>query len=447
MFRRKLALSLLLPLAAATFSVHAQDVVGQWQGTIHTRHPVRVVLKVSSKSNGKLQAYIVTVDQYPDRHPVTTISVSHGELEFSIATLPGAYRGKLSDDGSRINGTWTQGSSVPLNFHRATEASSWLTKSKIRLIRVAPGVSLEVVDWGGNGPPLIFLAGLGNTAHVFDNFAPKFIPEYHAYGVTRRGFGASSSPAPNASNYSADQLGDDVLKVMDTLGLKKPVLIGHSIAGEELSSIGSRYPSRVAGLIYLDAGYPYALYSADFADRPPNCCWLDARLDAEGLQSDLNAYLAAGPETDQKQIVSKLLADLLPLENDLEADQKRAELMPPPTSSPTKPKPPSADAAAAIEKSEQRFTDLKVPILAIFANPHSSAGLADMTDEKKAEWNTLFQSQTSAQITAFEKLKSATVVIIPNADHYVFRSNEQEVEKDIKNFLARLNLKTNSEQR
>jgi non-heme chloroperoxidase len=34
------------------------------------------------------------------------------------------------------------------------------------------------------------------------------------------------------------------------------VLVGHSLAGEELSSIGSRYPERVAGLIYLDGGGP-----------------------------------------------------------------------------------------------------------------------------------------------------------------------------------------------
>jgi pimeloyl-ACP methyl ester carboxylesterase len=36
------------------------------------------------------------------------------------------------------------------------------------------------------------------------------------------------------------------------------VLVGHSIAGQELSSIGTRYPNRVGALVYLDAGYPYA---------------------------------------------------------------------------------------------------------------------------------------------------------------------------------------------
>jgi len=435
---RRFGCALLLLLFSVAFSIHAQSIVGQWQGTLQAGKPLRVVLKVSNGTGDKLQAYVISVDQSPDWTPVTTISMTHGELDYSIAMIQGKYHGKLSDDGSRINGTWTQGSSFPLDFQRATEATSWLTNSTIRSVSVAPNVSLEVIDWGGSGPPLVFLAGLGNTAHIFDDFAPKFLSQYHAYGITRRGFGASSSPVPNGSNYSADQLGDDVLKVIDVLGLKTPVLIGHSIAGEELSSIGSRFPDRVAGLIYLDAGYPYALYTADPADRPPNCCGLDADLDARELQSDLNAFLAAGPGTDQMPIISKTSGDLLLLQKDLEAIRKRAELLPPPVQSGTRPKLPFADAASAIDKGEQKYTNIQLPILALFANPHSTARLPHMTDEKRAEFIALDQVQTSAQVKAFQKLKSAQVMIIPNADHYVFLSNEQEVEKDIKDFLNTL---------
>jgi pimeloyl-ACP methyl ester carboxylesterase len=434
MLLRKFALPLLPVLLSATFSLRAQDVAGQWQGTIQSSHPLRVVLKVSLDNAGELQAYLVSIDQSPDRIPVTTISVTHGELDFSIAMIQGTYHGKLRDDGSQIDGTWTQGSPLPLDFQRVTEATSWLTRSTTRSIAVAPGVSLEVIDWGGSGPPLVFLAGLGNTAHIFDNLAPKFVPKYHAYGITRRGFGASSSPVPNGSNYSADQLGDDVLKAMDALGLKKPVLIGHSIAGEELSSIGSRYPDEVAGLIYLDAGYPYALYSSDSGD---------SHLDAEELQSDLNAFLAGRPGTDQKEIIAKMLTALPQLQKDLEADQKRAELLPTPPNPGTRTEPPFAAAAAAIINGEQKYTNIQIPILAIFASPHNTARLPHMADDKKAEFIALDQAKSAAQAKAFEKLKSAKVVILPNADHYVFVSNEQEVEKDIKDFLATLNAEAN----
>lgn len=85
------------------------------------------------------------------------------------------------------------------------------------MISVEPGIKLEVVDWGGTGRPLILLSGLADDAHVVDTFAPKLIGKYHVYGITRRGFGASSSPQPVAENYSADRLGDDVLAVLGEL--------------------------------------------------------------------------------------------------------------------------------------------------------------------------------------------------------------------------------------
>jgi pimeloyl-ACP methyl ester carboxylesterase len=90
---------------------------------------------------------------------------------------------------------------------------------------------------------------------VFDDFAPKLASGYHVYGITRRGFGASSVPAVG---YDAYRLGDDVIAVLDSLKLSKPVLAGHSFAGEELSSVGSRHPDRVAGLAYLEAVHSYA---------------------------------------------------------------------------------------------------------------------------------------------------------------------------------------------
>src|SRR6266566_5636408 len=124
-----------------------------------------------------------------------------------------------------------------------------------QFVTVDKNVRLEVLDWGGSGRPLVLLTGRGDTAHVFDDFAPKLTPSFHVYGITRRGYGESGfSP----EGFGADRLGDDVLAVLDALKLKKPVLVGHSIAGEEMSSVASRYPGRVAGLVYLEAGYPYA---------------------------------------------------------------------------------------------------------------------------------------------------------------------------------------------
>ena len=112
-----------------------------------------------------------------------------------------------------------------------------------------------MLDWGGAGRPIIQLAGGGNTAHVFDEFAPKLAANHHVYGLTRRGFGASSITLPA---HAAERLRDDVLAVIDALALERPVLAGHSIAGAEMSAVAAARPGRIAGLVYLEAGYPYA---------------------------------------------------------------------------------------------------------------------------------------------------------------------------------------------
>ena len=122
----------------------------------------------------------------------------------------------------------------------------------IKMTRIAPSVSLEVLDWGGRGTPLVFLAGLGNTAHVFDDFAPQFTDSFHVVGITRRGFGASSSSPPPSD---LDTLVADITAVLDTLGLGQVVLVGHSIAGEEMTRFAEINGTRCAGLIYLDAAY------------------------------------------------------------------------------------------------------------------------------------------------------------------------------------------------
>jgi hypothetical protein len=41
----------------------------------------------------------------------------------------------------------------------------------VQFVTVDQGVKLEVLDWGGTGKPLVFLAGVGNTAHGFDSFS------------------------------------------------------------------------------------------------------------------------------------------------------------------------------------------------------------------------------------------------------------------------------------
>lgn len=232
--------------------------------------------------------------------------------------------------------------------------ASRLGEPKASFVSVEAGVHLEVLDWGGSGRPIVFLAGAGQDAHEFETFAPKFVPKYHVYAITRRGVGKSSVPAPTGDNYSADRLGDDVIAACDALGLRRPVLIGHSIAGQELSSMGSRFPAKVAGLIYLDAGYSYALYSPEVGD---------AGIDAKDLQRELRVLLAEGLQ-DRTQ-VETTEAVVQRLDRDLKRYLATTALMPP---QPPHPPLPAVDLAKI--NGVEKYTKVNVPVLAIFADPH-----------------------------------------------------------------------------
>jgi pimeloyl-ACP methyl ester carboxylesterase len=121
-----------------------------------------------------------------------------------------------------------------------------------RFVQVDSGVRLEVVDWGGHGAPLVFLAGAGNIAHVFDEFAPRFTNSFHVIGITRRGYGASAGALPPRD---LDTLVADITRVLDKLGVGAVTLVGHSIAGEEMTRFAELHKERCAGLVYLDAAY------------------------------------------------------------------------------------------------------------------------------------------------------------------------------------------------
>src|SRR6185437_4605770 len=110
------------------------------------------------------------------------------------------------------------------------------------MVRVARNVRLHYLDFGGSGLPLIFLAGLGNTAHAFDDFAPAFTDHFHVIALTRRGFGESDHPE---NGYETPRLVQDIVAAMDALRIPRASFIGHSIAGEELTRLAGTFPRRV----------------------------------------------------------------------------------------------------------------------------------------------------------------------------------------------------------
>lgn len=330
-------------------------------------------------------------------------------MEFALDQDAGSYQGKLSSTGNTIRGTWTHGKPLPLEFVRATKQTAWEidpTPHKVQFIRVEKGIQLEVLDWGGSGRPLLLLPGLGDTAHVFDQFALKLIATYHVYGITPRGFGASSAPPPESANYNADRLGDDIVAVIDALNLDGPILAGHSIAGEELSSVGTRHPEKVSALIYIDAGYSYALYDKAHGD---------VVLDAIAMRNKLDQVrLGILPRSPNE--FDELLAETRQLEQSL---QQRKEDF----SHISTPHLISDPASVAILDGERRYTEINLPALAIFNVPHSAVFLRTMENQAAA-----FNAQ----------VLHVKVVRIPQADHCVFQSNEADVLREMNIFIGGL---------
>jgi len=125
-----------------------------------------------------------------------------------------------------------------------------VTPHEVTFVTVEPGVRLEVLDFGGSGETMVLLAGGGDNAHVWDNFAYQFTDHFRVIGITRRGYGQSDQPA---GGYDVRTRARDDIAVLDHFGLRKAVYVGHSAAGAELSQIGLTYPRRVDKLVYLDA--------------------------------------------------------------------------------------------------------------------------------------------------------------------------------------------------
>jgi non-heme chloroperoxidase len=117
---------------------------------------------------------------------------------------------------------------------------------------VVNGARLEYLDWGGKGPAIVFLAGLGSTAHVFNDLAPELTSRYHCVGLTRRGFGQSEQ---TAGGYKLDLLVEDIAAFVHRLDLQDITVVGHSYGGTEAVRAAELHPELIRRVILLDTGY------------------------------------------------------------------------------------------------------------------------------------------------------------------------------------------------
>jgi pimeloyl-ACP methyl ester carboxylesterase len=119
-------------------------------------------------------------------------------------------------------------------------------------IKGAHGLELHVLEWSTEGVPLVLLHGLGNEAHLWDDFVPAVAPHYHVLALDQRGHGDSDWD-PEA-RYDSESMADDLEAVLDAFEIDRFVLLGFSMGGRVSMTFAGRHPERLAGLVIADIG-------------------------------------------------------------------------------------------------------------------------------------------------------------------------------------------------
>jgi non-heme chloroperoxidase len=315
----------------------------------------------------------------------------------------------------------------------APEAATWQDPSPhhTTFVTVDNGVKLEVLDWGGSGRAVVLLAGY-QTAHEYDDIAPKLTAFCHVYGITRRGFGASSRPH---SGYTAQRSAEDVLQILDALKLDHPVLAGHSFGGEDLFTIAAQHSTLAAGLVFLDSAddptLPSSAYGLAEVDtkRLPASMTTEPQPDYSSFQafreSQLKAHGVMEPEAELRQ--------RYPVNSDGSIREDST------------PKWVRDAIFAGIQK--PRYSSIQAPVLAILAlplpldeqfkkyQPKTADERAAM--EQKYAVGEAFTKRTVHDLKAGDP--NAQIVTLPGASTYVFLSNENDTVHQMRLFVAGLN--------
>ena len=122
------------------------------------------------------------------------------------------------------------------------------------MARVAVGsVSLAVAEWPGpaKGPAIVCIHGLTANHTCWASVADVLSPAHRLIAYDLRGRGESDKPD---KGYSLAVHGDDLEGLLDHFGLKKAVLIGHSLGAHIAVRFAATRPQRVAKLVLVDGG-------------------------------------------------------------------------------------------------------------------------------------------------------------------------------------------------
>jgi pimeloyl-ACP methyl ester carboxylesterase len=126
------------------------------------------------------------------------------------------------------------------------------TEPRASRIAGADGLELALYEWSSDGVPLLLLHGFGNSARIWDDFAPAVAPHYRTLAIDLRGHGDSARDPEG--RYDHLSMARDVEVVCERLGIARLVLVGHSLGGRVALRFAGRNPEKLAGLVIVDSG-------------------------------------------------------------------------------------------------------------------------------------------------------------------------------------------------
>lgn len=112
-----------------------------------------------------------------------------------------------------------------------------------------PAGSLFVDDGGAGGIPVVFIHSFGGTTEHWEKQLEHLRKRRRAVAFDFRGHGKSDLPVD--SNYSTQSIAEDLKSVIDSLGIDRFILVGHSMGGASAITFASTEPERVAGLMLV----------------------------------------------------------------------------------------------------------------------------------------------------------------------------------------------------
>ncbi len=289
------------------------------------------------------------------------------------------------------------------------------------------GINLHYLDWGGEGETILFLTGMGCSAHLFDKIAPRFTDQFRVLALTRRGQGESDYPE---TGYDADTLVNDILAFMDVLHMDKAILAGHSLAGLELSHFAAMYPERVTKLIYLDAALDWRnLRELEENDpllgvEPP-----ERKEKFSSVEEYINFVKQVRP--DLAKIWNESWDQSMLYELDEKAEGQFVE------------KDTKTIGKAMIETAESyepEHAKITIPVLSFFALEENPEFPDYLTGEQKAAaleyWQKTWVPWKNTNVQNFRaNVPHARIIEIPNGHHYCFMAHEELVFKEMRKFL------------